>query len=361
MQGFFPALFYSYKENLLSEILEAFSRDGLEAALALLSFPWLALILVGSLTVLAYGANYMVDGAVHVARRTGMRRVLIGATVVAIGTSLPEMFVSTIAAWKGNPGLALGNGVGSVLCDTGLIFGLVCVISPLPSNRFVLNRTGWVQVISATLLVVLALIFKVFSDGTPEIPRAVGFTFLGLLCLYLYLSVGWAKQGGMDDSGVEGVPIMALGKSLPLFAVGLAGILCACSLLVPVAAEIAQRFGVPEDVIAATLVAFGTSLPELTTALVCIKKGHPSIILGTIVGSDVLNILFVIGAAAAARPLAIPDNFYMFHFPAMLIILYSFRAFIFMNRGGPFRRWQGGSILGVYFLYLILQYSFNLG
>ncbi|MBI9075614.1 MAG: sodium:calcium antiporter [Desulfatibacillum sp.] len=345
----------------MSEFISALAREGLETALTRVHYLWLVSMLAGSLTVLAYGANYMVDGAVHLARRTGMRRVLIGATVVAIGTSLPEMFVSTIAAWKGNPGLALGNGVGSVLCDTGLIFGLTCFLSPLPNNKFVLNRTGWVQVISATMLVALALIIKAVTPGTPYLPRVVGFIFLGLLCFYLYLSVGWAKQGGMDDGEVGDLPLMPLGKSLFLFSAGLAGILISCSILVPVAAEIAMRLGVPDDVIAATLVAFGTSLPELTTALVCVKKGYPSIILGTIVGSDVLNILFVIGAAAAARPLAIPDNFYLFHFPAMLAVLYLFRGFIFMNKGGSFKRWQGGSILGVYFLYLILQFGFNLG
>lgn len=335
--------------------------QGLDAGLAAVDMAWLALIMIASLTVLAYGASAMVDGAVHLARRTGMRRVLIGATVVAIGTSLPEMFVSTIAAWKGNPGLALGNGVGSVLCDTGLIFGLVCFLSPLPANNFVLNRTGWVQVISATVLVILAIILKFISPEEPVIPRAAGVLFLGLLCFYLYLSVGWAKQGGMESGETDSMPLMSLTKSFILFAVGLTGILASCRMLVPTAAEIAVRFGVPQDVIAATLVAFGTSLPELTTALVCVKKGHPSIILGTIVGSDVLNILFVIGAAAAASPLKIPDNFYLFHFPAMLLILYSFRIFIYMNKGASFKRWQGGLIFIFYLTYLILQYGFNLG
>ena len=117
----------------------------------------------------------------------------------------------------------------------------------------------------------------------------------------------------------------------------------------------------PDDVIAATMVALGTSLPELMTAIAAVKKGHPEITVGNIVGADVLNCLFVIGAAAAARPLAVPPNFYSFHFPAMLIILYSFRFFISLNRDGRFKKKQGGWLLGVYLIYVTLQYALNIG
>ena len=142
---------------------------------------------------------------------------------------------------------------------------------------------------------------------------------------------------------------------------GLFLIVVSARVLVPSAAEIAHRMGVPEDVIAATMVAFGTSLPELMTAIAAVRKGHPEITVGNIVGADVLNCLFVIGAAAAARPLSIPPNFYTFHFPAMLIILYSFRFFIFRNKDGRFKRVQGAWLLGIYLIYLILQYALNIG
>ena len=110
------------------------------------------------------------------------------------------------------------------------------------------------------------------------------------------------------------------------------------------------------------MVAFGTSLPELMTAIAAVRKGHPEITVGNIVGADVLNCLFVIGAAAVAAPLAIPDNFFYFHFPAMLLILYSFRVFISMNsRTGVFHRWQGVWLLSVYGGYVFLQYALNIG
>jgi cation:H+ antiporter len=142
---------------------------------------------------------------------------------------------------------------------------------------------------------------------------------------------------------------------------GLFFVVLGARFLVPSASEIAGRFGVPDDVIAATMVAFGTSLPELMTAIAAVRKRHPEITVGNIVGADVLNCLFVIGAAASARPLAIPANFYYFHFPAMLIILYSFRTFIFMNKDGSFKRWQGIWLLSVYLIYVILQYALNVG
>ena len=193
--------------------------------------------------------------------------------------------------------------------------------------------------------------------------RWVGFMFLGLLAAYLYVTYLWAKQG-TDLSVEEEVSeheLMSLGKSWTLVIGGLVMVIIGARILVPSASEIAIRFGVPDDVIAATMVAFGTSLPELMTAIAAIRKGHPEITVGNIVGADVLNVLFVIGAAAAAVPLAIPANFYYFHFPAMLIILFSFRVFISMNREGVFHRWQGAWLLGVYLTYVVLQYALNIG
>jgi cation:H+ antiporter len=114
------------------------------------------------IVVLSKGADWMIDGVVHLARRTGLPRIVIGATIISLGTTMPEAFVSVMAAWLGNPGLALGNGVGSIIANTGLIFGMTCLLTTVPVNRFILNRTGWVQVGAATLLVTISA----FSDFT---------------------------------------------------------------------------------------------------------------------------------------------------------------------------------------------------
>jgi cation:H+ antiporter len=328
----------------------------------------LLIIIVVAITLLSKGADWMIDGVVDLAERTGLPKIVIGATVVSLGTTLPEAFVSVMAAYMGNPGLALGNGVGSIIADTGLIFGLTCVLAAVPVNRFILNRTGWVQVGSATLLVVIALILLVTTpEGEePMLTRWVGILFLVLLAAYMYITYVWAKQGGEDAMGIEendeeGGGSMTLTRAWLMVVGGLLLVVTGARILVPAAAEIAARLGVPEDVIAATMVAFGTSLPELMTAIAAVRKGHPEITVGNIVGADVLNVLFVVGAAAFAAPLAIPANFYYFHFPAMLIILYSFRTFIWMNKEGVFYRWQGAWLLGVYAVYVFLQYALNIG
>ena len=319
------------------------------------------IIIVICIAMLSMGADWMIDGVVDLAERTGLPKIVIGATVVSLGTTLPEAFVSVMAAYMGNPGLALGNGVGSIIADTGLIFGLTCILAAVPVNRFILNRTGWVQVGSATLLVLIAVGVLLTTDGRPRLDRWVGFLFLGLLLLYLYITYVWAKQGTgvLPEDEVVEHELMSIGKSWVLIIGGLFLVISGARVLVPGASEIAMRFGVPDDVIAATMVAFGTSLPEMT-AIAAIRKGHPEITVGNIVGADVLNVLFVIGAAAAASPLLIPMNFYYFHFPAMLIILYSFRVFISMNHDGVFHRWQGFWLLGVYLCYVILQYTLNI-
>lgn len=321
-------------------------------------------IIVVCIGLLSKGAGWMIDGVVDLAERTGMPRIVIGATIISLGTTMPEAFVSVMAAWMGNPGLALGNGVGSIIADTGLIFGLTCILAVVPVNRYILNRTGWVQVGSATLLVLTAIILLITTTGEPVIGRTTGIIFLGLLAGYLYITYLWAKNGG--ESALEGEQDR---DSQPrvvwicwaMIAGGLTLVILSARVLVPSASEIAWRMGVPEDVIAATMVAFGTSLPELMTAIAAVRKGHPEITVGNVVGADVLNCLFVIGAAATAKPLAVPSNFFYFHFPAMLIILWSFRAFISMNRDGRFRRWQGIWLLSVYAVYVILQYALNVG
>ena len=332
-----------------------------------LSTPTLLIIILVCIVLLSKGADWMIDGVVDLARRTGLPKIVIGATVVSLGTTLPEAFVSVMAAYMGNPGLALGNGVGSIIADTGLIFGLTCLLAAVPVNRYILNRTGWVQVGAATLLVIIALLLLLNApaDTEPTISRWIGFLFLALLVAYLYVTYLWAKQSGdmaaEENNGEEDEAFMSLGLSWLMVIGGLVLIIVGARLLVPSASEIAVRLGVPDDVIAATMVAFGTSLPELMTAIAAVRKGHPEITVGNIVGADVLNVLFVIGAAAAATPLAIPENFYYFHFPAMLIILYSLRVFISINHAGVFYRWQGGWLLGVYVVYVFLQYAMHIG
>jgi cation:H+ antiporter len=334
---------------------------------ALAGMPgWLLLvIIIACIAVLSRGADWMIDGVVQLARRTGLPKIVIGATIVSLGTTTPEAVVSVTAAFMGNAGLALGNGVGSIIADTGLIFGITCIFAKVPINRFILSRMGWVQVGSATLLVLISLGLLATASTVPMLPRWAGILFLALLVIYLYVSYLWAKQGSavllLREPKTEELPMTGLTRCWLMIVGGLGMVVVAARVLVPAASEIAVRIGVPDDVIAATMVALGTSLPELTTAIAAIRKGYPQITLGNVVGADVLNCLFVIGAAATARPLAIPPNFFYFHFPAMLLVLYSMRLFIAFNRGGHFHRWQGVWLLAIYAIYVVLQFTLGAG
>ena len=143
-------------ERYLNELVHGFPTVLLLAVIAVCIF------------LLSKGADWMIDGVVQLARRTGLPRIVIGATIVSLGTTTPEAVVSVMAAWMGNPGLALGNGVGSIIADTGLIFGLTCMLTIVPVNRYILNRTGWVQVGAATLLVLIAVLALVVMESEPE-------------------------------------------------------------------------------------------------------------------------------------------------------------------------------------------------
>ena len=342
---------YFIDEHALGEVFAGFPIWGLLLAIAFTVF------------LLSRGADWMIDGAVNLALRTRLPKIIIGATILSLGTTAPEAFVSVMAAFMGNPGLALGNGVGSIIADTGLIFGLTAIIAAPPMNKWILNRTGWWQIGSAVLLIALAGLAVLLNPGQPIIGRPMGLLLLILLVVYMVMTYKWARSGSDPSSITETEMVMEEHEELASLFItlltlfgGLILVIIASRLLIPAAGETARRMGVPDDVIAATMVAFGTSLPELTTAIAAIRKGHPEITVGNIVGADVLNALFVIGAASLAVPLAIPPTFFRFHFPFMLLILISFRVFIGMDKDGHFRRWQGAWLLGLYVLYVTLQY-----
>ena len=332
------------------------------------------LLTVGGIGVLVFGADWTVESAVRLAGRLGMSKVIIGATIVSLGTTTPEMFTSVTAAFRGESGLSLGNAVGSIICDTGLIFGLGCVLTRLPLNRFVLNRHGWLQFGSGLLLVAICVGLAVASGGIGlagadneatwnVIPRWIGLVLVACLIGYLAVSVRWARQrpDAVEETVVEVVEVAAplvgpiaragLVVTLITLIVGLAMVAGGSNVLIPAVSELAVRYGVPKDFLAVTLVALGTSLPELVTAIASIVKGHKELLVGNIIGADILNVLFVVGLSSCAAELPVPPTFYLLHLPAMMVVLLLLRAYIFIGRES-FRRWQGIPLLAVYVLYL---------
>jgi len=358
----------------------------------------LLLITAVGIAAVVKGADWLVEGASGLAYKLGMAKVVIGATIVSLGTTSPEAAVSVLAAWGGNPGLALGNGIGSIIADTGLIFGVGCLLATLPADKFVLTRQGWVQFGAAVLLAILCYYDFVVQGETAELGRWVGVGFLILLAAYMAMSVRWSRAhpssltpeateveaghlaAASPDADATGKPAapaeaetesairdeLAIWQLIALGVTGLAIVIFGGDALVNSASELAVRWGVPDAVIAASLVAFGTSLPELVVGVTCIRKGHPELLVGNVVGADILNVLFVVGAAAVAAPLAVVDRgnhvLLYLHLPVLLLVIFLFRACIFRAvRTGSFARWMGVPLVLIYIGYIILQFAVSAG
>lgn len=332
-----------------------------------LASPFLFLIIVVTLYTLGKGADWLVDEAVVLSSRWGMGKAVIGATIVSIGTTTPEAAVSVLSAIQGKPGLALGNAVGSIICDTGLILGLASLIAPLQFNRQLASKLSNVQVGAGILLVVGCFPWtspaKVFTQGG-TLPQLIGFVFIVLLGLYVWQSIRWAASITDEPNENGDEPGDASANSLAILAklIGsIAIIVISAQILIPSVSVIAQRIGVPKHIISATLVAFGTSLPELVTAITAVRRGHGELAVGNIIGADILNVLFVAGVSAAATPggLQADGQFFQFLFPAMLFILIVFRCGIFVS-GNQLKRPFGVVLVGTWLAVTILSYILSI-
>ena len=317
-------------------------------------FPTWALLLIIAVAIAALGkgADMLVEEAVTLSLGWGVPKVVVGATIVSLGTTLPEAVVSVLAAVKGNPSLALGNAVGSIICDTGLILGIAAIMSPIKLDRKLVNRQGWIQFGAAGLMVLLCLPFSritsVFSEGG-NLPQWGGFLLMTCLGLYLWASLRWSGNSPHADGGGNSESPTGMWLSMAKLVFGVAMVIISAQVLIPAVQEIALRLQIPESIIGATLVAFGTSLPELVTAIAAVRKGHGELALGNVIGADILNALFVAGAAASVTPggLDAPVQFWQFLFPAMLAVLCVFRIGVMVSKE-KLGRVFGFALLGIY-------------
>ncbi|MBX3747461.1 MAG: sodium:calcium antiporter [Verrucomicrobiae bacterium] len=318
----------------------------------------LLLVIVAMLFVLAKGADLLVEEAVTLSIRWGVPTLVVGATIVSLGTTLPETAVSVAAALGGRPDLALGNAVGSIICDTGLILGLGVLLGTIPLERGILERQSWIQLGAGLLLIALCMPWSspatVFETGG-RLPQWGGWLLVLLLVLYIGKTIQWARQSG--DTEVPDVDSGRSGWVLVKLGVGIGLVVLSSKVLIPSVEEFAERLHVPRSVIGATLVAFGTSLPELVTVLTSVRKGHGALALGNVIGADILNVLFVAGTAAAVTRggLEAEPRFFVLLFPAMLGILLVFRVSAILS-GDRLRKWTGWVLLGAYAAVTLLSY-----
>lgn len=262
------------------------------------------LILVLGLILVVFGADYLVEGASAIARRFGLSEFVIGLTIVGMGTSAPEMVVSFIGAVGGNADISVGNVVGSNIFNTLLILGLTGILLPVAITQENRKKDVPMNIIITVLLIVLGFKKTILGIGTDGLTRVDGMVLLLLFALYMWQS--FASDAGKEEKADETKSIK-LGWALLMVAGGLSALIFGGNLFVDSATEIASRLGVSDKFIAITILAGGTSLPELATCVAAAAKKKGQLALGNIIGSNIFNILLILGGSALIHPLSFED------------------------------------------------------
>lgn len=310
--------------------------------------------------LLIKGADWLVDGASALAKRLKVSDLVIGLTVVAFGTSAPELAVSAISSWSGNSEIAIANIVGSNTANILLILGAAAIITPLAVTK----ETVWKEIPLSLLAVVLVGIMSADAiiDGSPfsALTRIDGLVLLSFFIIFIYYTFGLAKSQSSDQKNSEEVTkddasshqSKGLFSSLVFLVVGLIGIILGGKLVVDNAVSVATILGISSSLVGLTIVALGTSLPELVTSIIAALKKNTDIAVGNVVGSNIFNVFLVLGVSSIINPLSISKNSLFDIAVSMAAGLLLF-AFMFLGRKRVLQRWQGGVLLVSYFCYMI--------
>ena len=310
--------------------------------------------------MLIKGGDWFVDGATGIAKRFNLPDIVVGATVVSIGTTLPEVMVSTTGALAGSGAMAYGNAIGSIICNTALIAAISITCNPGPVNVKSM-KTPAIFFFGAAAMYCLA------AYGLGTFPRWMGFVMLAVFVVYMVLTVrnGMKNPDSVEEEEGEDSKPKALWQELLLLVIGAAVIAVGADLLVEHGQVIAIGLGVPETVVALLFVALGTSLPELVTTITSLKKGRASLGVGNVIGANVFNLVLVSGVAVSLAPFDVPcENLLLdtglnlslvFDIPVMLGVmsLMIFPAMATKKLG----RWQGIALLCIYAAFCVCQFA----
>ena len=311
------------------------------------------------LVLLIYGGDWFVDGATGIAKRFRLPDIVVGATVVSIGTTLPEVMVSTTGALQGSGAMAYGNAIGSIICNTALIAAISITCNPGPVN---------VKSMKTPVLFFFgsAALYCFASYVLGEFPRWMGFVMLGIFVVYTILTVrnGLRNPDAAAGEAEEEEKPRKLWQELLLLVGGAAIIAIGADLLVEHGQIIAIELGVPETVVALLFVALGTSLPELVTTTTSLRKGRASLGVGNVIGANIFNLVLVSGVAVSLAPFKVPcENFLLdtglnmslvFEIPVMLGVMTLMTVPALMNK--KLSRWQGLTLLGIYAAFCVCQF-----
>ena len=266
-------------------------------------------ILLAGLLLILFGANWLVDGSSSIAKRFGISEFVIGLTIVGIGTSTPEMVVSFLSSFQGKADMAIGNIVGSNIFNTMMILGVTALIAPLTITKSNLKKDIPLNIIVTILLIILGMSFTLFGKGEDQLSRLDGVILLTVFAWYIWSSFRSDNADPEEDG--DGIKEYKTGISVLLIVAGLAGLIIGGRLFVNSATELAKMFGVSDKFIAITVMAAGTSMPELATCVVAALKGRGQLALGNVLGSNISNILLILGGAALINPLSFSGMTYV--------------------------------------------------
>ena len=306
--------------------------------------------------LLYYGAEWLVKGSSSLARGLGVTPLVIGLTVVAFGTSAPELVVSVLSSFQGKSMIAVGNVVGSNICNIALVLGLAAVFQPVGCHRSVVRR-------DIPIMLGISLYLLVVSMNS-YIGRIEGITLFGGIILYTIFNYRVAVRGtdaqlegaASPDTEIEKIGLVPTrGKQILLILVGISGVIIGAQVVVNSAVQIMTMLGVSEKFIGLTIVAFGTSLPELATSVVAAMRKEMDISLGNLVGSNVFNILSVIGAAAMVRPVVIPGGFFEsgLYIDYIVMMAVSILLWVMVRKNLKVTRGTGLTLLACYLGYIV--------
>lgn len=316
----------------------------------------LGLMIIG-IVLLIKGGNWTVDSAVFIARRFGLSPMIVGFTVLAFGTSLPELIVSVLAVLRGSEGIAMGNVIGSNIANILLVIGCSAMIVTM----HITMSKGLIKDL-IMMLVASFLLMGLMLYG--EIGRIAGVVMIAILLAYVFMQYRMALKGEIDaeadDSDLPHFKHPA--QPYVFLLVGLIGVAVGAEFLVRGASRSAAIIGVPEDVIALSIIAFGTSLPELSTSIISARRGHSEMALGNIVGSNVFNILMILGITALVKPIvsgSYATQLIEFDIWFMLAVTVVFAGLIAGYR--KITPMIGGIFVGAYVIYTVYIYAINFG
>lgn len=315
------------------------------------------LLFILGLICLIKGGDWFVDGAVGLARRFHLPEILIGATVVSIGTTLPEVMVSATSAVGGHGEIAYGNAIGSVICNTALIAAITVAIRPGKINASALTTP-------VIFFFAAAAIYAAVAYATGRFSRTVGIVLLALFVAYMIITVIQMRcrtDGDKPDVGMA-VSYAPVWRIILFLVIGAVLIAVGAKLLVDNGTLIAQALGVPESVIALTFVALGTSLPELVTAITSLAKGHGALSLGNVIGANLFNLVLVSGISVTLSPFSIPENSVFMgrnaslslDIPVMLSVMLILTLPALIRK--KMSRVQGVLLLGIYAAFCVIQF-----